>query len=189
VKLAFAAAAAAGLLAIPGAVSAKPGDSAWAKCIWETSPHTAAAWLTGPLPKWTTSVEARESLLGYRLAATCNDAAANPLKPNNQPPWKAMAAALRKSKPKSALPAAVSGGPSIFLCESRTDLDGESIVYLYQIVRRGQMGESVAYEQHMTRAGGMVVKLPAGLRAMPERTSGKTCRKIGQGGELGDAQG
>jgi hypothetical protein len=185
-RLAFAAAGAL-LLGAAAAASAKPGDSAWAKCVWQTSPQAALAWLAMPVPKWTTPVEARESLLGYRLAATCNDLAANPLKPNNQPPWKAMAAALKKAKPKSKLPDAVSGGPNIFLCESRTELNGESIVYLYQFVRRGQMGESVAFEQHMARAGGMVVKLPAGLRAMPQKSLGKACRKIGPGGELADA--
>ena len=165
-------------------VAAKVADSAWARCVWESDPKGAGAWLAMPVPAWSTLVTARESLLGYRLAALCDDTAAEPKKPNRMPPFKAMASALRKAKPKGTLPDAVSGPPAVLLCEIRAA--GSNFVHRYQIVRRGQMGESVAFEQHMTLANGMTVKLPAGLRAMAEGETSRTCRRIGSGGELAD---
>jgi hypothetical protein len=165
--------------------TAKVADAAWARCIWDSDPRGAAAWLAMPVPAWSTLVTARESLLGYRLAALCDDTRADPKKPNRMPPFKAMASALKKAKPKGALPDAVSGPPAVLLCEIR--VAGSGFVHHYQIVRRGQMGESVAFEQHMTLANGMTVKLPSGLRAMPAGETSKTCRRIGPGGELSDA--
>ena len=188
-KRAIAAAAALVLLAQwPVPAAAKMGDAAWGKCIWATAPQAAAEWLTLKLPQWPTPMTEANLRLGYKLAALCDDSAVTPKGRSRAPDWKTMAAALRKAKPKGSLPDAVSGAPNVFLCESRAGKDGQWFPYLYQVVRRGQLGERIAFDQYVAVVEGQSVKLPANLSVVPPagtRTE-RTCRLIDDKGGLRD---
>jgi hypothetical protein len=174
---------------IPAApASAKAGDAAWAQCVWATVPAAAQTWLGMPRPKWMTRYDEPSVLLGHRLLATCDNAAANPLKPNRMPNWGALAAALRKGKPKAPAFATRPAKP-IALCEVSTHESGVRRVFLYEVVRRGEGAETIAFQQYYANEGDLPLKLPQDLRIVPKAgtKTERSCRLIGDRGELTDA--
>jgi hypothetical protein len=184
-------AAAAGCFALPSApAAAKAGDQAWAQCVWATTPAAAVAWLSLPAPKWMTSYSEANVLLGHKLLATCDAAEANPLKPNRMPNWGSVAAVLRKAKPKAPAPASRAAAP-IALCQTSIDDQGTRRVFLYEVVRRGPGAESIAFQQYYANEGDLPLKLPQDLRIVPKlgTETERSCRLIGDKGELSDANG
>jgi hypothetical protein len=191
IKLALSLAAAAlcgGIAAAPA--SAKVGDPAWAQCVWATSPEAASAWLAMTRPKWMTPYSDPAVLLGHKLLATCDTAAYNFKKPNRMPSWGSLAASLKAAKPK--VPAAVrKPAVPVALCQSSMDDKGVLRVFLYEVVRQGAGGESVAFQQYYAHQGDMAVKLPQDLRIVPPAGTKveRSCRQIGDKGELSNANG
>jgi hypothetical protein len=165
--------------------SAKAGDPAWAQCVWATAPDAAAAWLAMPRPKWMTPYSDPSVLLGHKLLATCDASVANPMKPNRMPSWGAVAAALRKAKPKAPAPSARPAQP-VALCETSTEQGGVRRVFLYEVVRQGAGGETIAFQQYYANEGDLSLKLPQDLRIVPEAgtKTKRSCRLIGDKGEL-----
>jgi hypothetical protein len=127
-------------------------------------------------------------LLGHRLLATCDNAAANPMKPNRMPNWGALASALRNGKPKAPAVATKSAEP-VALCEVSTDDSGVRRVFLYEVVRRGAGAETIAFQQYYANEGDLPLKLPQDLRIVPAEgtKTERSCRLIGDKGELIDA--
>lgn len=188
----FHAAIAAGLLVLAlgsGAAHAKAGDPAWAKCVWEKAPGSAAKWLTMKTPKWQTPLDDPASLIGHRLIALCDAAVPNPLKPNRTPSWNALMAAVKRAKPKAPAATDAPGGTEVVLCESRTDPDGTNTVYLREIVRRAGGRERVSFQLYYGEYQGKPVVLPQDLRMIPQPGTriARSCRAIGAGGVLSDA--
>lgn len=186
-----AAAALALLLAVaPVPAQAKAGDSAWAQCVWSQAPLSAAKWLAMPLPTWESTFSDSNLLLGHMLIATCDESAANPKKPNRSPAWKALAAALKASRP-AALPSAhPARAVDVLLCQSALTGDEAPYVYLAEVVRRAGGRETTSFQQYFVRHDGRQVMLPQDIRTIPAADAhiDRTCRAIGPEGELGDAQ-
>ncbi len=169
---------------------AKAGDPAWAQCVWATAPEAAEAWLAMPRAKWMTPYTDPSVLLGHKLLATCDTAAANPLKPNRMPNWGSIAAALKKARPKSAA-APRNAAVTVLLCETSTDEAGTRRVFLYDVVRRVAGAETIAFQQYYANEGDLPLKLPQDLRMVPvaETKTERSCRQIGDKGELSNANG
>jgi hypothetical protein len=189
-KFIFSAAAAAVMcVAIPsGSASAKAGDAAWGRCVWATAPEAAEAWLVMTPPKWMTPYNDPSVLLGHKLLATCDESVANPLKPNRMPNWGSLAAALRKAKPKAPSEARRPAQP-VALCQTSAEQGGVRRVFLYEVVRRREGGETTAFQQYYANEGDLPLKLPQDLRIVPEAgtPTERSCRLIGDKGELTDA--
>ena len=168
--------------------TAKAGDAAWAQCVWATAPQAAEAWLGMPRPKWMTRYDEPGVLLGHKLLATCDNSVANPMKPNRMPSWGAIAAALKKAKPKGPATATKPAQP-VALCQTSTDQSGVRRVFLYEVVRRGEGAETIAFQQYYANEGDLPLKLPQDLRMVPEAgtKTERGCRLIGDKGDLKDA--
>lgn len=174
----------------PTAAEAKAGDPAWAKCVWTQVPGPAAKWLSMPLPTWDTPFSESNLLLGHLLIAQCDESAANPLKPNRMPNWKAIAAALKQARPATA-PAPPPSPVQVLLCQSSvTPADAPPYVYLYDVVRRAGGKDRISFQQYFGSVGGKYVKVPQDLRMVPgsESRIERSCRAIGPEGGLADAQ-
>jgi hypothetical protein len=169
--------------------SAKAGDAAWVQCVWSRAPDSAARWLAMKVPAWKSPFKDPSVLLGHRLIALCDERAANPLKPNHEPSWKAIAGALKKGKPRAAAPAAPGPAVGVALCESTIAGEGKPFVYLYEIVRRAGGKETTTFQQHMVQFGDQASKAPQDIRNVPVAGARveRRCREIGPGGELADA--
>jgi hypothetical protein len=190
-KLLLSAAAAVMCLGLPaGPAIAKAGDSAWAQCIWATAPEAAEAWLAMPKPKWMTPYSDAGVILGHRLLATCDGGVANPMKPNRMPNWGALAATLKKARPKGPVAARNAAVP-VLLCESSIDEGGKRRVFLYEVVRVSGGAEAVAFQQYYANEGDLQLKLPQDLRMVPQAgiKTERSCRLIGDKGELSNANG
>lgn len=183
--------AAAGLLfaTVPASAEAKAGDPAWAKCVWERAPLSAAKWLAMPLPTWQSSFSDGNLLLGHLLIATCDESGVNPKKPNRSPDWKALAAALRSSRPAALPSAQPAAAVEVLLCESRASGDEPSYLYLAEIVRRVGGKEKASFQQYFASHQGKPVILPQDIRAIPAARAriDRTCRSIGPEGQVGNA--
>jgi hypothetical protein len=171
-----------------GAAEAKVGDGAWAECVWTQAPASAAKWLMMPTPQWVTPFTEPNVLLGHKLAALCDSTSVDSKRPNRMPNWKTLAAALRKAQPKTPS-AAGTEGSAVALCQSQAEQEGETFIYLYEIVRRSAAGESVAFQQYFANVDGQTAKLPQDLRVVPPEGTEveRSCRLIGAEGELTDA--
>jgi hypothetical protein len=183
--------AALGLLALtlPAAAEAKAGDSAWAKCVWSEVPGSAAKWLSMPLPTWDTPYADANLLLGHFLLAHCDESAANPLKPNRAPNWKAVAAALKQARP-TAPPVPRPSPVQVLLCQSTlTPTNAPPYVYLFDVVRRSGGQDRISFQQYFGNVGGKPVKMPQDLRMVPgvDARVERSCRAIGPEGGLADA--
>lgn len=173
----------------PANAEAKVGDSAWARCAWDQAPASSAKWLTMPVPTWTSPFTGASSLLGFRLIALCDQTSADPKRPNRAPNWKSVAAALKRSRPKT--PRAADAAPSAVaaLCKSTVEEGGRTSLFLYEVVRRLGGRQTTIFQQYFTSAGGQPVKLPQDLRILPPPGAkvARNCQSIGAEGELVDA--
>lgn len=170
-----------GLIGLSAAAHSKAGDKAWSQCVWSQAPQSADAWLSMPVPTWQSGYSEANVLLGHRLIALCDASAVDPLKPGKMPNWKAIAAALRRERPK-ALPATATATAEVMLCRSSV----EELTFLYEIVRREAGRESISFQQYYDQIQGQSVKLPQGLRVLPREASlvKRSCQVIGPKGEL-----
>ena len=136
-----------------------------------------------PRPNWQTPFTSANVLLGHKLIAGCSAEAANPLRPNREPNWRALASALKRAKPG----AAPAGAAEVLLCRSSTAKDGQSSLFLYEIVRRAGGAEVTSHRQYMTEYNGNAVKLPQDLRVVPEPgiEVTRSCDPIGSDGTFG----
>lgn len=167
----------------PGPAWAKPGDAAWAQCVQASMPGEAAAWTAMPRPTWQTPFTSASVLLGHKLIAGCSADAANPLKPNREPNWRALGSALKRAKPATA-PASAA---EVLLCRSSTTKDGRPSLFLYEIVRRAGGAEMTSFRQYMIEHNDNPVKLPQDLRMVPEAGAevARSCSPIRGDGTLG----
>ena len=172
----------------PAPAEAKAGDAAWAKCVWSRAPLSAARWLAMPLPKWGPSFSDGNLLLGHMLIALCDESGVNPKKPNRSPDWKALAAALKASRP-ATLPSAQPAASDVFLCESTATGDEPPYLYLAEIVRRVGGKEKTSFQQYFASHQGKPVRLPQDIRAIPAAKAriDRICRPIGPEGQVGNA--
>ena len=177
---------------LPGPAEAKVADSAWASCVWAKAPLSAEKWLSMPLPNWDTSFSESNLLLGHLLIATCDESEANKLKPNHSPDWKAMAGALKRSRPATLPPPAPAGpqAATILLCQSTVTGEAPPYVYLAEVVRRLGAKDRTNFQQYFLSVGGKAARIPQDMRMQPgpkDRVD-RACRRIGPEGELADAQ-
>ena len=169
-------------------VAAKVGDRAWATCVWQTAPVSAANWLKMSPPGWQDPFEGAASLLGLRLSALCGTPAAIELKPNRYYNFKQLASALRSSAPKSAL-GDERGEAITELCRSEIEADGKPFTYRYDVVRVDGVVRTTTFQQYYSEADGQSLRLPQDLRILPkpEQKVTSTCRRIASNGTLIDA--
>ena len=186
--LASAAAAAFGLFAAaPAAAQGRAGDAAWARCIWQTAPASAANWLAMPGPRYQPGLPTASERLGHRLRALCSSDTASARDPGRMPSWARLASALRGARPR-APGTADAANAAVSWCEHRYGVQGDERVYLYE-VDRGAAGGTTAFQLYFDEHEGSSVRLPQGLRILPGadgRTS-TSCKPISATGELGDA--
>jgi hypothetical protein len=186
------------LLSVAGAVvclvgaaapaAAKPGDDAWAQCVWRTAPVSAANWLAMATPRWSNEMETPSELLGHRLIAICSTEEANPRKPGHFPSWNSLAGTLRRARPKQ--PGAMDlPDPAVHLCKSFATTDGRTSLYLADVVRVSGGGRKTIFQQYFTEHLGRAVRMPQDLRMMlgTDVASSTTCRAISATGSLEDA--
>lgn len=173
------------LIATPAA--AKVGDKAWAQCVWSNAWESADAWLNLPLPTWQTKYDERSILLGHRLIALCDESVPDPLRPNRMPNWKAMASALKSTKPKT--PPALQSNEVVKLCTYSTSLDNIAQTYLYEFVRTIDGKDRISFQQYYAHDQGMALKLPQDLRMVPDSKQEvmRVCKIIRDSGDLTDA--
>lgn len=174
----------------PATAQARAGDPAWAKCVWSQAPLSAAKWLAMPLPSWNSSFSDSNLLLGHRLIALCDESPINPKKPNRAPAWKALASALKASRPGTLPPAQPGAAADVLVCQSTATGDEPAFVYLAEIVRRVGSKERTSFQQYFTSHQGKQVLLPQDIRTIPAANAriDRSCRPIGQEGEVGDAR-
>ena len=170
------------LIATPAA--AKVGDKAWAQCVWSNASESAYAWLNLPLPTWQTKYDDRSILLGHRMIALCDDSVPDPLRPNRMPNWKALASALKSTKPKT--PPALQSNEAVKLCTYSTSLDNVSQTYLYEFLRAIDGKDRVSFQQYYAHDQGMALKLPQDLRMVPDSKQevSRVCKIISDSGDL-----
>lgn len=173
----------------PAEAEAKAGDPAWARCVWTQAPLSAARWLAMPLPTWQSSFSDGNLLLGHLLIATCDESGVNPKKPNRSPDWKALAAALKASRPATLPTAQPAAAVEVLLCESTATGDAPPYLYLAEIVRRVGGKEKTSFQQYFATHGGKAVILPQDIRAIPAAKAriDRSCRPIGPEGQVGNA--
>lgn len=173
------------LIATPAA--AKVGDKAWAHCVWSNASDSAYAWLNLPLPTWQTKYDERSILLGHRMIALCDDSVPDPLRPNRMPNWKAMASALKSTKPK--IPSVLQSKEAVMLCTYSTGVDNVTQSYLYEFLRTIGGKDSVSFQQYYAHNHGMALKLPQDLRMVPDSKQevSRVCKIISDSGDLMDA--
>jgi hypothetical protein len=178
------------LTTFPAAAEAKAGDAAWAKCVWAQVPVSADKWLSMPLPSWNSSFSDRNLLLGHLLIATCDESGVNPKKPNRSPNWKALAAALKASRPATVPTAQPAPQVDVALCRSTATEDGPPYLYLAEIVRRVGGKDKPSFQQYFASHQGKPVMLPQDIRTVPASSAriDRSCRSIGPEGEVAGAQ-
>jgi hypothetical protein len=177
-------AALAGTAAAPAA--AKTGDKAWAACVWQAAPASAAAWLAMPTPDWQAPFKAPASLLGARLFALCGTPAAAELKPNRIPDFRRLASSLKAARP--ATPGEVDRPEArVELC--RYQLPGERpFTFRYDVVRVDGTQRTITLQRYYDQVDGQPVRLPQDLRIMPkEPIAAPACAPITARGTLADA--
>ena len=168
--------------------TAKPGDKAWATCVWQTTPTSAVNWLGMTPPDWQAPFESPASLVGLRLSAICGTAPAAELKPNRYYNFKTLAAVLKASRPASAGVAdAVAARTE--LCRHRMDVEGRKMTYRYDVVRIDGAVRTVTFQQFYDEADGMPIRLPQDIRILPkaDQTVTTLCNPITSSGTLADA--
>ena len=174
-------------LLFAGTAHAKVGDGAWAQCVWDSAPQSAAKWLNLPVPTWKSEELGANVLLGHRLIALCDATPADPKRTNRTPAWSSVAATLSRSRPKGDLPLAKQSQVEALLCETR--IAGDTFVFLYDVVRRAGGADTIVSQTYYGQIQGQAMKLPQDLRMLPKEGQKieRTCRIIGAEGELTDA--
>jgi hypothetical protein len=164
--------------------AAKAGDKAWAQCVWSNASDSASAWLNLPLPNWQTKYDDRSILLGHRIIALCDDSVPDPLRPNRMPNWKALASALKSTKPKT--PPALQSNEAVMLCTYSTSVDNHMQTYLYEFLRRVDGKDRISFQQYYAHDQGMALKLPQDLRMVPDSKQEviRLCKIISGSGDL-----
>ncbi|WP_298673458.1 hypothetical protein [uncultured Sphingomonas sp.] len=167
---------------------AKPGDNAWAACVWQTAPASAAKWIAMTPPDYHVSFESAESLLGLRLSALCGTVAANERKGESFYDFKRFASTLKGVRPKTSA-GSDQADVVVELCRYRLNSDGKVFTYRYDVVRIDAAVRTTTYIQYYDEIEGKPVRLPQSLRIVPkpEQSVEKTCAPISSDGTLTNA--
>jgi len=175
-------------LALATPAAAKPGDKAWATCVWQTAPASAAAWLTMTPPDWQVPFETPASLLGYRLSALCGTDVVDERKPNRFSSFAKLAGVLKSARP--ATPGNSDRDDArVELCRSQL-ADGDRLfTYRYDVVRVEAATRVTTFQQYYDDLDGQAVRLPQDLRIVPKADQKVTtlCQQIGPDGLLAAA--
>ncbi len=189
-RLLFLAVSGAAALLLPAAAAqGRVGDGAWAACVWQAAPRSAANWLAMAAPAWTDNMATPAELLGHRLIAICANEAADERRPNRMPRWTSLMSSLRGARPREP------GGedrpaPATLLCAHHARIGGASILYRIDIARVGAGGERlIAFQQYFLEHQGRSLRAPQDIRHIPRVGTelSEQCRAITAAGTLADA--
>jgi hypothetical protein len=174
--------------AAPASAQGRAGDAAWARCVWQNAPASAANWLRMPAPRFQDRMPTASERLGHRLRALCSSDTANLRNPQGMPNWGRLASALRAAKPAS--PGTADAATAIVSwCAHSTRAEGRESVYLYDVVRGADPRGAIAFQIYFGEHEGRPFRVPQGLRMVPGADAQRStlCRPIDSTGELGDA--
>jgi hypothetical protein len=131
---------------------ARPGDQAWADCVWQTAPKTADTWLGEDAPAWNDNMQTRAELSGLRLMALCGAAAADEAKPNRLPKWRSIRRQLERRRPDA--PAGQDAASAqTHLCESFAVRGDHRALYRADVVRVEGEERTITFQQYFSEAG------------------------------------
>lgn len=188
-RLLFLAVAVAAALPVPAFAQGRAGDRAWATCVWQTAPRSAANWLAMAAPAWTDNLATPAERLGHRLIAICANQGADERRPNRNPRWSALMSSLRGARPREP------GGedrpaPATLLCAHHVRSGGAGILYRIDIVRAAAGGERlITFQQYFLEHQGRSLRAPQDIRHLPAAGAELSveCRAITAAGALADA--